>query len=215
MSPKDIFDSSRSSGILHPAFVYLKESLPHKGARELMNIAFSEMGDIDGNFIEQFQTSGFHSRIFELCCFNFLKDEELKVTRSGSIDFIASGPEGTVCMEATTSNPKAGSYTDISLKAMEELSDADIQEKIENELPIKLGSSLFSKLKKKYWELDECRNIPIILAIGPFHEAGSMFYSDASLAGYLYGIKQFPTWTEDGEMLIKELKIKIHAKEKK
>lgn len=211
----DLFDTSNNSGVLHPAFTNLKNSSAHKGARDLMNSTFFEMGDPDGNFAEQFQTNGFHSRIFELCCYNFLIDEDLNVGRTNSIDFIVTHPEGSFCLEATTSNPKEGSYSDISVASIRDLSEEELQEKIDNEIPIKLGSALFSKLKKRYWELEECKNLPLILAIGPFHEAGSMFYSDSSLAGYLYGIKQFPTWTENGELVIKETKINSHTLGKK
>ena len=54
--------------------------------------------------------------------------------------------------------------------------------------PIKLGSALFSKLQKKYWELDHVRGKPLVFAIEDFHEPHSLAYTNISLIGYLYGI---------------------------
>ncbi|MEI2282440.1 hypothetical protein [Paenibacillus polysaccharolyticus] len=59
-----------------------------------------------------------------------------------------------------------------------------------NEVPIKFGSPLFSKLKKKYWELDHCKNLPLVFAIEAFHEEDSLSYTSNALIQYLYGKRQ-------------------------
>lgn len=212
MKKDDLFDTSGPAKTYHPAFIAIRKSRLHDAARDLMNDAFHKMGDPDGNFVEQFQTTGFHSRLFELCCYNFLDGEGLVVERSSTPDFIVRGPLGIASVEATTSNHANDPYADISIHAMEKLGPEALEEKVNNDLPIKLGSALFSKLNKRYWEHENCKNRPLVFVIGPFHEAGSMFYSASSLAGYLYGLKQSFTWSANGDLVIHEEKVRDHVK---
>jgi hypothetical protein len=44
-------------------------------------------------------------------------------------------------------------------------------------LPIKFGSPLFSKLKKKYWEKPHVASKPLVLAVHDYHMPGSMMWS--------------------------------------
>jgi len=57
-----------------------------------------------------------------------------------------------------------------------------------------LGSPLFSKLQKKYWELEHCRDMPFVVAIEAFHDDESLAMTDSALAGYLFGLQQQGAW---------------------
>ena len=46
-----------------------------------MNDIALQMGDIDGNFVREFQTQ-FHARLFELACFAYLDSQGLTVDPS-------------------------------------------------------------------------------------------------------------------------------------
>src|SRR4051794_8251660 len=50
----------------HPSFALLRREPGSEPTRLMMEEIFSSMGPIDGNFIEQFQTTGFDARVFEL-----------------------------------------------------------------------------------------------------------------------------------------------------
>ena len=62
--------------------------------------------DIDGNFVEQFQTTGFDARIWELYLYAVLVEANLEVSHpKPAPDFLASGLNGEFALEATTINP--------------------------------------------------------------------------------------------------------------
>lgn len=62
--------------------------------------------DADGNFGEQFQTTGFDARIWELYLFAALSEAGYIIDKSAPAqDFAAVGPLGEFLVEATTVNP--------------------------------------------------------------------------------------------------------------
>ena len=161
----------------------------------MSEIAF-RMGDIDGNFVREFQTQ-FHARLFELACFAYLDSQGLTVDRSHTRpDFLVSRNGIPVAaIEAVTANSPAGQQTDISIRALANRPFEEIIKKCDQEFPIRIGSALSSKLQKKYWDLPHCVGLPFVLVVGPFHEPGSMTYIDQSLARYLYGVEPSSEWT--------------------
>ena len=86
---------------------------------------------------------------------------------------------------------------------------------LREELPIRFGSPLFSKLKKRYWELNHCKELPLVIAIEAFHETGAQLFSDTSLSGYLYGIWQSGDLRDTGELTIGTEAVTKHAVENK
>jgi hypothetical protein len=69
---------------------------------------------------------------------------------------------------------------------------------------------LFRKLQKRYWELPHVAGLPFVIAIEAFHDTTSLFYPGGVLAKYLYGLDHFPTFTEDGQLLIGAAPIASH-----
>lgn len=90
------------------------------------------------------------------------------------------------------------------------LTPEEVNEKQLNELPIRFGGPLFSKLKRKYWELEHCRDLPFVIAIEAFHEEGSLGFSSHALGQYLYGLRGFPSWTESGQLVVDFKEIEKH-----
>lgn len=79
-----------------------------------------------------------------------------------------------------------------------------------NEVPIRFGSPLFSKLKKKYWELPHVAGHPLIIAIESFHEAGSLSLTSSSLASFLFGINQRWYYDDNGILIVAPEQIASH-----
>jgi hypothetical protein len=177
-----------------------------------MDDVFDRMGDPDGNFIDDFQGPGFHSRLFELACFAYLEESGWSIERPHpSPDFIVTKGTANIAIEAVTSNSPQGKAEDIAVSRMPDLRYQDILEKCNNELPIRLGSPLYSKIQKRYWSLPQCQGMPFVLIIGPFHEAGSTTYVDESLARYLFGIERHADWIERDGILVRESPVKSHS----
>jgi len=146
--------------------------------RELMH----HFVDIDGNFVEQFQSTGFDARIWELYLYALFTELGYGFERSHSVpDFHCVGPRGEFFVEATTVNPS---------RLPPEVNESNQQVYFDAYVPIKFGSALFSKVKKRYWEKPHVAGSPLILAIQDFHAPGAMVWSNTGLVEYLYGIKQ-------------------------
>jgi len=80
-----------------------------------------------------------------------------------------------------------------------------------NELAVRFGSPLFSKLQKRYWELEHCRDIPLVIAIEAFHDDDALGLSDYALTRYIFGIDQTGTWDEKGELVVETAKLREHT----
>ena len=121
-----------------------------------------------------------------------------------------TGEGVTVAIEATTVNPSQGeSSTTVSLHSG--LDPEEYRHFLEHELPIKFGSPLFSKLQKKYWELEHCKDKPFVLALEAFFADDSLEFSDASLAQYLYGQNVSAGWTPGGTLEVKTDIVESHV----
>lgn len=70
-----LFGGNQPKKKLHPSFLTLRTSPRNKSTRRLMNNAFSRYIEKDGNFVEQFQTTGFNTRTFELYVSELLYSE--------------------------------------------------------------------------------------------------------------------------------------------
>lgn len=207
---RDLLTAVAPAARLDPRFVYLRDSLQEEPARHMIREAFGVFEDPDGNFIEQFQTTAFDARTFELYLYTYFSRSGYAISRSQpNPDFIVSSGGVSCAVEATTANPRPGEKI-VPIHKRRELSPEETRQRIEHELPIRFGSPLFSKLKRKYWELPHCSGLPFVIAVEAFHDADSLFFSDAPLADYLYGLKSFPRWTEAGDLYVEHTEIKRH-----
>ena len=193
-------------------------------ARDMVREAFSSYVDRDGNFLEQFQTTGFDSRIWELYLHTFLVDAGFNYLPSVSPDFVVSKEGKRIGIEAVTANPtqrltaeqRRQSYSSSRLissprDALDIEEDGAFEFKQKDFVPIKLGSALFSKLERRYWESHGVDSVPIIFAIETFHDSDSLYYSSSPLGTYLYGFRHEHLRDADGKLLIVPQRVETHT----
>ena len=89
--------------------------------------------------------------------------------------------------------------------------DGGFEYKQRDFVPIKLGSALFSKLERRYWESHGVDGVPIIFAIETFHDSDSLYYSSSPLGTYLYGFRHEQLRNPEGKLLIVPRKVETHT----
>lgn len=180
--------------------------------RMMANEIFATFDDADGNFIEQFQTTGFDSRIFELFLHGYFSRSGFCVDRSQSRpDFLIEGPMGRAAVEATTSNRERSFDMEQVMRDVDALTPEVQREVMRGELPIRLGGPLFDKLKKQYWTLAHCAGLPLIIAIEAFHTTTSLLFTSSALCDYLYGVRHHGANDSDGNLHITSTPIETHV----
>ncbi|RKY81899.1 glycosaminoglycan attachment protein [candidate division KSB1 bacterium] len=200
----------------HPYFVRLNMDEAFLPAKTIINEIMPHFIDIDGNFVEQFQTIGFDSRLWELFLFMYFNEEELFIRRDyNAPDFIVEKYGMSVAVEAVI----VGRKEDNPPRCFRSINDiplpSNILEKHEHEMPIRFGSPLYSKLKKQYWELEHVKGKPLVFAIADFHDDQSMLWSSTALINYLYGVKHEFYYDDNGQLVIVPRKIDCHKIGKK
>jgi hypothetical protein len=199
---------------LHEAFKLVRDHDNWSPARAILSEMMRHFVDIDGNFVEQFQTTGFDARLWELYLYAYFLEDGLYVDRPDPApDFSVVSGRKKVFIEAVTVNPTAGEIIQKPTYEKPIVREPDeVVELLKGKMPIKFGSALFSKLNKKtpYWTLPNVSNRPLIFAIADFHEPQSMTWSSSALFQYLYGVHHEFVHDEDGQLIISALKIDKH-----
>ncbi len=208
----DVFTPAISPEKLHPSFVRLVNFPTYVPARSVITEMMPHYVDIDGNFVEQFQSTGFDARLWELYLYAYLVEEGISIERKfPSPDFIVEDLTGhRVAIEATTVGRKLDnplSYFDVSPKRY---TSRQIQEANKDSMPIKFGSPLYSKLNKRYWEMPQVRGNPLVFAIADFHDDVSMLWSSTALINYLYGVNYDFYYDNNNQLIITPLDIDTH-----
>lgn len=194
------------------AFQLIHGDEGHSSARGIIQEMMHHYQDVDGNFVEQFQSTGFDSRLWELYIFSYLNEEKLWIDRDyASPDFTVKKYGHEVCIEAVTVNPSQTPLPGIDPAKLKSPSSKEIAELLADYMPIKFGSPLFSKLNKRYWELPHVAGKPLVFAIADFHEPGSMMWSSSALFQYLYGVRHEISYDSNGQLVISTLKIDTHS----
>jgi hypothetical protein len=148
--------------------------------------------DADGNFVEQFQTTGFDARLWELYLFALLNEAEHIVDPTIDIpDFVVSGPV-PFSIEATTINPSQGGAAPPSPE--------DSPDAYRDYLAIRYAGPLLKKLDEQYWGLPHVAGRPLAFAIQDFHEPMSMTWTRSALPIYLYGFRHQAIRQDDGSL---------------
>jgi hypothetical protein len=178
----------------------------------MLEDVYQTFQDPEGNFLEQFQTTGFDARCFELYLFAYFSRSGFSVDRSHAIpDFIVSREGLRVAVEATTVNPPTTGVLARLGKKISGLSPEELRDYQRNELPIRFGSPLFSKLQKRYWEMEQCLEIPFVIAIQVFHDEEAHVFTDNALASYVYGLEQTGSWDWGGKLQVETHDVKQHT----
>lgn len=202
-TPLDVFAPSVPPRRLHPAFLRIATGEGFSPARELIEAMMPYYEDVDGNFVEQFQTTAFDARFWELYVFALLHEQGFAFNRDfNAPDFFCERFLDRVFVEAVTVNPTVDRNGLIVEPPVPEEAGAFAQY-YQEYMPLKWGSSLTSKLKKKYWNLARVRNRPIVLAIQDFHVPRAMTFLANSITPYLYGISFSALYDQSGDLEVR------------
>ncbi len=101
-----LFDVVVDQARLSKHFTLLANTPHHQAARGIIREIGYALADVDGNFVEQFQSSAFNARLFELYIFAFLHEQKVLLDRSfNRPDFVGNKFGFEFCLEAATINP--------------------------------------------------------------------------------------------------------------
>jgi hypothetical protein len=201
MLKADLLTPIRPLKDLHPQFLNLISHDVYEPARGMLREVYAEFPDSDGNFVEQFQTSGFDARTFELFLFAMFKHLGHHIEREPRLDFILSRDGHEACIEAVIASPPPNDGIQPYTNDPPDRSSEELEEYRQQEAAIRLGSPLFSKLQKKYWMLPRASGKPLIFAIENFHP-GALHFSDSTLSNYLFGLSSHSYHDAHGKLII-------------
>lgn len=189
-------------------FRILRDKRTHIAAKLLISEIMPYFFDVDKNFIEQFQTTGFDARLWELYLFCYFNEEGLKINREHNApDFYLSngdidiGLEAVICGRSSNEDNKQVLNPDILREKMKAM-------------PAKFSNTLYSKLSHKnsgerYWEFSHTKGKPFVIAIADFHEDQSMLWSGSSLQICLYGYQYKHDFDDNGKLIVIPEKVKL------
>ncbi|GAA0884568.1 hypothetical protein GCM10009120_31660 [Sphingobacterium siyangense subsp. cladoniae] len=182
----DVFKQINKPQQEHPHFRLLRESASHSSAKEAIKEVSYHYKDIDGNFIDQFQSiNGFDARLWELYLYCFFREQLFSFNRNHEApDYLVEKGDAKIAVEAVVISRKNTDFGPKIPKTSEEMNKLLI-----NEIPIMVSNVIYSKAKKKYWEKEHVKGIPFALAIADFHDAGSMVWTFEAFLTALYGIR--------------------------
>ena len=210
----DFFKPVVPQSRLNKDFLQLAGNQGYSPARGIIEPMMNWHEDLDGNFIEQFQTTGFDARLWELYLFAVFVEAGFRIEGVDAVpDFLCGGPSGEFAVEATTVNPtqddRGRAVPPPAVNTKEEL-----QRYLKEYMPIKYASTLTAKLKRRYWENPRVAGKALVLAIMDFSSPVSMVQTTSSLPLYLYGYDH--DWKLDKKHLhIIARKVKEHRWGKK
>lgn len=212
MAKPDLFTKLRPDKDLHPQFKNLRDSPMFEPARGVLRELYTDYSDPDGNFVEQFQTNGFNARTFEIYLFALFRASRFAVSRQfPSPDYLLQKDGHVVCVEATTANPSGdGPKKPYSNFSEDALTPDEMKAYLRNQVPIRMGSPLFTKLGNEYWKLPHVAGNPLVFAIQSFHDTGSLGISSTPLAEYLFGLGHRWYHNSDGKLIITADAIDAH-----
>lgn len=205
----DFFTLQVPQDRLHPHFAILREGEGYSPARELISTMMRWHHDMDGNYVEQFQSTAFDARLLELYLFAMLVENGFALMHRGAApDFLANGGHGELAIEVTTVNPTVEHGQVVP--APEPVTSEETAAYLKQYIPIKFGSALFSKLRRRYWELPHVAGKPLLFAIQDFHAPQSMIRARTGLGIYLYGYDHEWHHDERGKLVIEPLRVTEH-----
>ena len=201
--PLDFFSPVVATARLSPSFVRIATGEGFSPARALIESMMPYYEDVDGNFVEQFQSTGFDSRFWELYVFALMTEGGFAFDRSfHAPDFFCRSVLGDVFVEAMTANPTVNA-AGLVIEPEVPREKSRFKEYYQEYMPIKWGSTLTSKLQKEYWRLPHVADKPIVFAIQDFHVPRAMTFLNHSLMPYLYGISFTALYDANERLVVK------------
>ena len=208
--PVDLFTPVHPPEALHPDFQQVATEIGFFPAQGIIEPMMRWHEDLDGNFVEQFQSTAFNQRIWELYLFATLIELGFSLDTTHAVpDFIGTSLFGSIAIEAVTAGPTRRGAEIVPPPTVE--TEEQMEAYLRDYMPIKFGSPLFSKLIKKYWEQKQIADVPLVFAIADFSSPGSMIYTRSALERYLYGYSFDAVRDEQGKTIAKPIKIIEHG----
>ncbi len=158
----------------------------HWAAAWTLNQAYVALPKPDRNWVGDFQTNNFHTRMWELMLIACFREQGVLVTQPHeSPDFRLENRLGGVAwVEAVTTNPTVR-YN--HLNALTVAAPEELKELFFGETAVRFAKTLGNKIGNRYDQLPHVNGQPFVIAIADFQMGGSMIWSRQSLVGYLYG----------------------------
>jgi hypothetical protein len=209
-TPLDTFAPVVPAHRLSETFVRVATIEGFSPARDLIEAMMPFYEDVDGNFVEQFQTTAFDARFWELYLFALLNEQGFRFNRSFKApDFFCQRFLDSIFVEAVTVNPTTNA-AGLIIEPEVPTDKMGFKAYYQEYMPLKWGSPLTSKLKKRYWELEHVKGKPIVFAIQDFHIPRAMTFSGHSITSYLYGIDFTALFDETGKLMVKSSQRPLH-----
>jgi len=207
--PVNFFTPMHPLDVLHPDFQQVASEIGFFPARGIIEPMMRWHEDLDGNFVEQFQSTAFDQRIWELYLFATLIELGFSLDVTHAVpDFIGTSLFGPIAVEAVTVGPTRRGAEIVPPPPVE--TQEQMEAYLWDYMPIKFGSPLFSKLRKKYWEKEQIAGVPLVFAIADFSSPGSMIHTRSALERYLYGYSFDAARDEQGRAVAQPIKIIEH-----
>lgn len=207
--PVDFFTPLHPTETLHLDFQQVASGIAFFPARGIIEPMMRWHEDLDGNFVEQFQSTAFDQRVWELYLFATLIELRFSLDATYAVpDFIGRSLFGSIAIEAVTVGPTRQGAEIVSPPPIETAEQMEAY--LRDYMPIKFGSALFSKLRKKYWEKEQIAGVPLVFAIADFSSPGSMIHTQSALGRYLYGYTFDAARDEQRKAVVKPTKIIEH-----
>lgn len=192
----DVFKDIKKPKQEHPHFTILNNEIKYSPAKEAIKEISYHYKDIDGNFIDQFQSkNGFDARLWELYLYCFFREQCFYFHRNHEApDYIVEKEESKIAIEAVIVSRKNKEFGPKKLKTSEEMT-----KQLENEIPLMVSNAIYDKVKKRYWEKDHVKGMPFALAVADFHDNGSMVWTYEAFLTVLYGLRPKREFNADGK----------------
>ena len=181
-------------------FEILVGTRTHIPALMTIGEVYLAMPNPDANFVPDFQTENFDSRLWELYLLACFREQGAMVTQDHlSPDFHIERDGHTCWVEAVTTNPQDRTTLDITVPVY---APEDPAERLLGAPAARFAKTLRSKLQREYEDLPQVRDQPFALGIADFHAPSSMVWSREALPCYLYGIHPRMTNGPDGRLAV-------------
>ena len=165
-------------------FKILSNPVRHSAAWTL-NQVYLALPKPDQNFVSDFQTGNFHTRLWELYLLACFREQGLEIFQDHkSPDFHLRNWAGEAFVEAVTANPEKP-YNHANSQPV--FAPVNPVERQLGEAAFRYAKTLRSKLQKNYHKMPHVIGKPFAIGIADFHAPSSMTWSREALPSYLYG----------------------------